>query len=1020
MTKLKVDLSDMEMTGKEREILAPYFASTKANADGWIKMHCPIHGDANPSAGINVVTGWWRCQACGEGGSVHKLLARKHEWKPPDYERIVGDDPEWEPSTVRPTESLPRDKDLAELSNRLLTKYRDPLEYLQAERGIEPRTIERFSIGYRLREYGGEFVLPMRHDGALVNVRYYNPTRTPKILNHTGYGSIGLFPDNDIPAGTKLLIVEGEWDCYATMQRLEKYGYTVRTFTNGTGAIRKLTENNPAIKRILATEPSEIVTIFDCDSPGRIAAKHLSHLLPTRDVVLPYPITDDGGKDLTDYWQERRGRPDEAERQLLDLMSDDPNERSGNERSQPPGDGSPRRPRKLQGRGTSTPVREATRPRRAVRGKGDRPRERPLCPSLQSALTDTRFEGQEIRISNIEVESLSDENPLGITISGALTGCTKKGSLGSICDHCPRSAENKNNPHAWKYAVTDSPELVADLIERTGDDDHAKINEHLGMCTFAKHRRSGFMFYQGMRVNDKQGTGDTAQTVLWTSYLGDKIQEGGTYDIVCIPIRITKTTRKTLLVIDAEPVMQAPPPFPSIVVRPEDEPFEWVLALADSMALRHTHIFGNTMFHVVWLLLFVSPGEFSDGDAKVLTRGRLDILGLGETRSGKTSIARGLLAGAFGLSKHELESAFVSGEGVTSVGLTAAHDKIGNAWFISKGAFPLRHGKELIIDEVQAMPPKMLGELNTVRDEGVVRVTKVHRRTFQAQTRLGQLANPTDGEDGRFINSLPALYEQESARARFDLVVAAHTVDQDTQEQIRYDLQARDDLPIVSVEQMRWLRHKAQTIRPDSIVIPHDDSEFGRLLKEYVREYGETYSKEHDRIIRVMNPQTNRDRVLRCAVAFAMLTMSFDREYKKLLVTVDHLNAAVRLIDRVHGDELLGYADLMRELQADAVRRDKAAIEGVRILLDQNTPISKAALNSTSARRQARAFARKWNDPDFKIDMRSPEHGQWRFIADVLRQFAEDGVIEARGASNNYRMAPAFKRALKQRLEGEA
>ena len=278
-------------------------------------------------------------------------------------------------------------------------------------------------------------MLPMRHDGTLVNVRYYSRTRDPKILNHTGYGSTGLFPDNNIPEHTKLVIVEGGWDCYATMQRLEKYGYTVRTFTNGTGAIRQLRENNPAIKRILASEPDEIITIFDCDEPGRKAATHLSRLLDSRDVLLPYPVTEDGGKDLTDYWQERRGLPDEAERQLLDLMTEG-NGRSGNGRSQSPGDGSPASPAKLQGRGASTATRPARRPGRVVPGTGDPRLESPLatsCESLHAALTKRRYENQLISVANIEVLSMIEEVH-NLPHQGRVMDCKRpeRASVGSV------------------------------------------------------------------------------------------------------------------------------------------------------------------------------------------------------------------------------------------------------------------------------------------------------------------------------------------------------------------------------------------------------------------------------------------------------------------------------------------------------------------------------------------------------------------------------------------------------------
>ena len=99
------------------------------------------------------------CEPVGRRQRLHELVAmsgvrrRRHDrpthqaagkWKPPDYNRIIGDDPGWEPSTATrplPVESLPREKELAALSTKLLERFAQPLEYLVTERGIDPQTM---------------------------------------------------------------------------------------------------------------------------------------------------------------------------------------------------------------------------------------------------------------------------------------------------------------------------------------------------------------------------------------------------------------------------------------------------------------------------------------------------------------------------------------------------------------------------------------------------------------------------------------------------------------------------------------------------------------------------------------------------------------------------------------------------------------------------------------------------------------------------------------------------------------
>lgn len=40
----------------------------KPNADGWAFALCPLHGDTAPSLRVNVLTGAFKCMACGANG----------------------------------------------------------------------------------------------------------------------------------------------------------------------------------------------------------------------------------------------------------------------------------------------------------------------------------------------------------------------------------------------------------------------------------------------------------------------------------------------------------------------------------------------------------------------------------------------------------------------------------------------------------------------------------------------------------------------------------------------------------------------------------------------------------------------------------------------------------------------------------------------------------------------------------------------------------------------------------------
>jgi len=1020
VTKIKVDLTELSMSGEQRAILAPYFASTKANAEGWLKMHCPIHGDASPSAGVNVITGWWVCHTCGERGTIARLIARQQEWKPPDYNRIVGEDSEWAPTgmvvkTPLPEESLPQSKDLEEYSNRLLTRYRDPLEYLATERGIEPKTIERFKIGYRPRENGGDYILPMWHDGALVNVRYYNPARNPKILNHTGYGSIGLFPDNDIPEHAKLVIVEGEWDCLATMQHLEKYGYTVRTFTNGTGAIRKLYSDNMAVKRILASEPAEVITIFDCDEPGRAAAAHLGRLFDTKDVLLPYPVTDDGGKDLTDYWQDRRGRPDEAERQLLDLVTDDTNGRSAD----PAGGASPRRPGKRQGTAVSTPVRAARRPRGRVQGRADLPVESLTavhCPSLHSALTDAAYDGKLIALSNIEILSFLDD-VLTIPKQGVVVKCKRDVTKVTPCATCPKNGEF--GPSRWELSIANDEDagLIDDLFGLTVGQCLPKIHSERNICKWAESKVQKNITYRPMVVRER-GRNDVH--LVFCAYERNlQVRPLGIYQMTARVSVSSKDRTKSLLVIAVEEPVKRAMMMPKSYVTPADGDasslLTWLHNTADTLALKCTGIYQQTRLHVIMSMLFASFQRIRIGERGQIESGRLDTAIAGPTRTGKTTTVREV-AKAFGHDGLDLEDSMVSGENTTKAGLTASSQQIGKKWYTQPGVFPRNHGGYVFLDEQQTLvrkDPGAMSALNTVRASGFVGVKMAAVGRFDAEARFATIMNPPESMKVRLVEAMILNYPEPETRARTDLVVTVPGVSRPKQQQAEEDL-VGSDLPFMPQEQREWIAYVARTFPPENIVFPHG-GRFVTLLDEYCDEYAELYNPDFDHI-GVMHPQTNRQTLLKCAAAIANLTMSLDDAHEKVLVTAAHLECAKLFIDEVNEES--GYAGLMRERKAKHEALQTAINSAVRLLF------STRGLTSVQ-QSTAKAFVGGWNDSALRIDPNNLRNDPvWGSIQEQIGEFVRQGLLvkDKGGASRLLVMHPEFRKALGEALrqrEGE-
>lgn len=251
------------------------------SAAGEVVVPCVFHADQNPSLGINLESGKWRCYTPACAGS------RGGGWK--KFESMLaGEVPGAGPRVA------PISEDEIVAYNVLLLRNRERMEYLAKKRGLTQATVERFLLGWDSER----FWIPVRDAaGAFVNVRKYKPDVTSKkemkMLPYAGgYNQARIFPVENLQ-GEWVLLLEGEMDTLLACQM----GYPAATGTGGAGTWTE--------EFTRALEGKDVVLCYDCDKDGRegaarAAVRLLGRARSVRRIDLPLQGTKDS-KDFTDY-----------------------------------------------------------------------------------------------------------------------------------------------------------------------------------------------------------------------------------------------------------------------------------------------------------------------------------------------------------------------------------------------------------------------------------------------------------------------------------------------------------------------------------------------------------------------------------------------------------------------------------------------------------------------------------------------------------------------------------------------
>ncbi len=278
--------------------------------------------DRDPSCSVNLISGAWKCHACGaRGGAYDAALAKKHGPRSA-IDLMIAHGLTDRRARLRTAAELLRDPDGPRIvrthtgARRRPAEHRPPRMALQAteqdisrwqtalsrrpsliarlarERGWRHDTIRALELGLDC----GRITIPIRNaHGQLRGVLRYQPEHAgrPKMLAVLG-SRIGLVPHPAAELSERILLVEGPPDMIAARSR-------------GLPAIAVPGDHawQPAWAPLFAGRPIQIV--MDADMQGRAAAERIAHDLADLSQIRILdlaPLRADG-YDLTDWLLER-------------------------------------------------------------------------------------------------------------------------------------------------------------------------------------------------------------------------------------------------------------------------------------------------------------------------------------------------------------------------------------------------------------------------------------------------------------------------------------------------------------------------------------------------------------------------------------------------------------------------------------------------------------------------------------------------------------------------------------------
>jgi hypothetical protein len=860
----------------------------RQEGDEW-RGFCPLHEtpgvSKTPSASFNFREDKkvWICHGCGESGSLWELWQRMQAMRGAGNVRSLDEARERKRGgTAAKVSSLPSDERIDSWTARLLGNERALLR-LKEVRGLSEATIQAYELGWD----GERYTIPVRDaEGNLLNVRKYKlGARSAKMVNIDGHGGATLY-GVDALEHDEVLLTEGEMDKLIAREQ----GFNSLTTTAGAGTWQAEWSPLFAGKRVYI--------VYDCDDQGvagarRVASRITKAGAEAHIVLLPLSTR---GADLTNYFVDQGY----TAKHLRKLMAE-------------------------------TPVFQGVPSRTS--GRLAEPVEVELAESFSSEYTDRPIEV----VATVVGKSTP---PYALAEKVALT-CDQ--DWNGQCGKCPMSVLH-NGSHEMQ--VPQHSDLLLKMANKPEDQRMQVLLKDVGVPTTCKK----------VEVTPlRKWTVEKLFVVPSIDHVNGERVERVVYNVGKHNTPVNSTMRMVGVSTDdpnnAEMVMQTWECEPTqtsldrFAMTPElaeelavfqpaegQRPIEKLVGVADDLAANVTRIYGRRELHIAYDLVWHSLLGFKFRGVDV-SRGWLELLVMGDTRTGKSEAAERLR-------QHYGAGVLTSCEGATLAGLVGGAQQINNRWVVTWGTIPLQDRRLVVLDEASGLQGKnILENMSEIRSSGTAKVTKVVSQETRARTRLIWISNPPDG---RRIDEMPRgaidavedLIRNPEDIARFDLAMAAASADVESSV---INAARPPRVPHVYTSELcQQLVLWAWSRTPADVVWERGAARLCLVLAEKM---GHVYVPDPP----LVQAENARMKLARLAVAVAARLFSHDGTGQKVYVTKEHVRTARTFLARLYRQPSFGYAQhSAKEIHARQVA--ERGREWARVWLRENSDARGALL----------------------------------------------------------------------------
>jgi len=839
-------------------------------------MRCPLHGDRNASASINFDKGVYHCNSahCGGGGTIDSLIYALDQ-RDEDGIGVAAYDPFITNKVTHINEARSKrqaesSKDKAELSESRVKAWHDRLRADRArlaafmqKRGLTKETIAAFQIGFE--QHASRYTIPVRDaEGRLVNVRRYKPDAplSEKLVNLTGYGSPPrLYPIQQLTMGEQILVVEGELDALTCIQ----YGFHAVSGTGG--ALRWDAAWGKLFK------DKHVVLSYDNDGEGRQGAKKAArNIAPhAKSVTILPPLLPEEKSDITDWFMAGH-----TAQELRDLIA-----ATHAEQAAEPEDAAPP---------TAVPVQ--------------------VIGSM-----DSTTNGKPLALS---VTITGKRNPTYSVPHIALMECTL--DAGPKCKVCPMALQY-DGEHKLEIQRTDVGTL-ARFIDANEEKRLDLLRRALGA---PKCSRLSASVEQAYSIEEIFVTSSVDRRDLNGSsadYTQRRVYNVGSYDtptnttanIVGTTLPSPKDGRNEFVSWELAQATTSIDTFQVTadmvkrlsVFQTTGSPLAKCNEIAQDLSQNVTKIIGRERLHIAMDLVWHSLMHFPL-DGKVISRGWLEFIVVGDTRTGKSETAI-RLASHYGLGH------VIGCEGATFAGLVGAVKQVSDAWTVQWGEITINDRRLVVLDEASGLSQELISQLSDIRSRGIAQLTKVESQETRARCRMIWISNPRKSKyvdekkvDG--IDILEDLIGNPEDIARFDFAMSVRTDDVPGS---RINNPDRSMVPhIYTSDLCHELLLWAWSRKPEHVEWKPNAY---KAVYEFAEKLGTMYVDKPPLIQR-----TNvREKIARIAVALAARTFSTDEQGERLIVELRHVQDAARFLNKLYSYENFGYARLSRRVTRNA------------------------------------------------------------------------------------------------------